>query len=46
MDLKTQMRENGFGKKNVGKILLYFCNEKALCVTNTWLDKNEDNIQI
>ena len=34
--------KNGTGKKNVkGKMLLEFCDEKELCVANTWFRKGE-----
>ena len=34
---------NSFGKRNVeGEMLLEFCNEKELCVANTWFKKNEE----
>ena len=33
---------NGIGKRNVeGKMLLEFCDEKELCVANTWFRKGE-----
>ena len=32
----------GIGKRNVeGRRLLKFCNEKELCVANTWFEKKE-----
>ena len=27
---------NGFGEKDVDKMLLVFCDERELCVVNTW----------
>ena len=39
----------GIGKRNVeGRRLLEFCDEKELCVANTWFEKNiaeKNNIQ-
>ena len=33
---------NGIGETNVeGRMLLEFCDEKALCVANTWFRKGE-----
>ena len=33
---------NGIGERNVeGKMLLEFCDEKELCVANTWFRKRE-----
>ena len=33
---------NGIGERNVqGKMLLGFCDEKELCVANTWFRKGE-----
>ena len=35
-------RGNGIGERNVeGKMLLEFCDEKELCVANTWFRKGE-----
>ena len=31
----------GIGKRNVGKRLLEFCDEKKLCLANTWFQKKE-----
>ena len=33
---------NGIGERNVeGKLLLEFCDEKELCVANTWFRKRK-----
>ena len=33
---------NGFGERNLeGRILLKFCDEKGLCVANTWFKKRD-----
>jgi len=34
---------NGIGERNAeGRMLLEFCDEKKLCVVNTWFKKNEN----
>ena len=35
-------RENGIGERNVKGSLLEFCDEKELCVANTWYQKKEN----
>ena len=33
---------NGIGEQNLeGRVLLEFCNQKGLCVANTWFKKKE-----
>ena len=37
---------NGAGQRNLeGRMLLEFCLEKELCVSNTWLKREESDIQ-
>ena len=36
---------NGFGNRNLeGRTLLEICDEKELCLTNTWFQKEEQRI--